>query len=93
MKRQALPNVKRWAITIPTHDNDPEYRVLAFANQGRNHYDTKEQGEQALQQLLTNNSPERLKQSGLDGARADEVECYHHGDAVGIYIRVCDDTR
>lgn len=90
MKRQALPNVKRWAITIPTHDNDPEYRVLAFANQGRNHYDTREQVEQALRSVQQNNSPERLKEFKLDQARVDEVECYHHGDAIGIYIKVCE---
>lgn len=78
--------IKRWAITIPT--DDPGYRVLAFPNQGRNHYDTEEKAEQGLKDLQQNNTPECLKQFKLDQARIDQVECYHHGDAIGIYIKV-----
>lgn len=81
----APPNVKRFAITVPWAEL-PGTRVLAFANQGRNHHDTREQAEQYLRDVQQNNSPERLKEFKLDLARVDEIECYHHGDAVGIYV-------
>lgn len=74
-----MDTIKRFAITHLAKDG---LRTLAFANQGRNHYDTKEQAEQALVLL----SPDLKNKLGLVALEVREVECYAHGDAVGIYF-------
>jgi len=68
-----------------THVNKDGMRQLTFSNQGRNHYAIKEEAEKALQLFEPGLRAEIL------GARADTlvvmpVECYDHGDAVGIYF-------
>jgi hypothetical protein len=71
--------VMRYAITNIGKDG---LRVLTFANQGRNHYDTREaaqasldlfKGPQGLPRVLT---PEQVA-----SLQVTEVECYGHGDS------------
>lgn len=61
-------------------------RVLAFANQGRHHFDTKAEAEQHLRAVLSpeTNSADTLKSvfGDVTKVRVDPVECYDHGDAV-----------
>lgn len=75
----------RYAITKIQRDG---LRVLALANQGRNHFDTKPEAEQALQAILQNNSADTLKSvyGDLLKMRVDPVECYDHGDAKGTVL-------
>lgn len=75
----------RYAITkINTYG----LRVLAFANQGRNHFDTKAKAEAHLAAVLKNNSADTLRSVYGDTTkmRVDPVECYDHGDAVGTVV-------
>lgn len=68
-----------------THINKDGMRQLSFANQGRNHYETREGAEAALANLLSANSADTLKMYN-DSLEVRPVECYDHGDAVGIYF-------
>ena len=58
-------------------------RVLAFANQGRNHFDTQEAAEEYLRAVLSNNSKDTLASIYGDSSKMKvlAVECYDHGDA------------
>lgn len=73
-----------------THVNEYGHRRLTRANQGRNHFETKEKGEEYLATFLKNNSQERLDSVfGKCSAGTFEIRpvlCYHHGDAKGIYF-------
>ncbi len=86
-RHQVAVLCKRWALT---HIDRNDVRVLTSANRGQYHYETREAAEKMLDSFLKNNSPERLAQ--LFGDRAPstfavrEIECYSHGDAVGIYF-------
>lgn len=75
-----------YAITV--HTEDPNYRVLAFSNQGRNHFETREEAENWLEAMRKNNTPETLKQLKLDKSQVDPIVCYKHGDATSIYVNV-----
>lgn len=68
-----------------THINGDGMRQLTFANQGRNHHETREGAEEALANLLSANSADTLKMFN-DSLEVRAVECYDHGDAVGIYF-------
>jgi hypothetical protein len=72
----------RYAIThISKKDG---FRKLAFANQGRHHFDNKEKAKEYLANMLKNNSINTLNSVYGDykTLRVDLVECYDHGDAV-----------
>lgn len=71
----------RYAIT---HVGKDGLRTLTFANQGRNHYVTREEAE-ALMALF---APGLRNVLGAKTATLEvrEVECYDHGDAKGIYF-------
>lgn len=75
--------VTRYAVTTVKSDG---LRVLAFANQGRCHFDTKDGAEKHLAAILANNSESTLAstfgQNFRTTMRVDPVECYDHGDAV-----------
>lgn len=75
----------RYAITKINKDGD---RVLAFANQGRNHFDTQEAAERHLRATLENNTADTLRSVYGDVSKMEvrPVECYEHGDAIGIYF-------
>lgn len=78
--------MKLFAIT---HINNEGHRLLSFANQGRNHYDTRELAESKLAALLKYNSEAELKNGfgpNFSTLAVSEVECYEHGDAKGIYL-------
>jgi hypothetical protein len=75
----------RWAIT---HRADIG-RTLAFANQGRNHYMTRAEAEEALVALR----PDLEQKMGMKGLAVREVETYEHGDAKGIYFYDLEDPR
>jgi hypothetical protein len=68
-----------------THVNKDGFRQLTFANQGRNHYDTRESAENAMKPY------EPDLRAKILGDLADTLEvrmalCYHHGDAKKIYF-------
>lgn len=62
-------------------------RVLATANQGRYHSDTREQAEAKLKTMLENNSESTMQSVFGKNYRKEmkviPVQCYDHGDAVG----------
>lgn len=70
----------RFVITKVTRDG---LRVLATTNQGRRHHDTREEAEQQLAAILSNNSADTLASvyGDVRKMRVDEVECYDHGDS------------
>lgn len=60
-------------------------RQLTFANQGRNHFETPA----AAQEHLDAVGPqlrEKVLGQDADTLEVRPVECYDHGDAVGIYF-------
>ena len=65
-----------------THIDAHGMRALWRPNQGRNHYATIEQAEEALALFKTNNSPDRLGKY----MQVRPVQCYDHGDAMGVYF-------
>ena len=80
------PNVMRWAITRKAPG---EARSLAFANQGRNHFDTEEEAVRHLGLLRQNNNPDTLSTFDSQQGKTLEVrpvECYWHGDAIGVFF-------
>lgn len=82
MRLKEFKTHQRWAVT---HVNADGYRVLTFANQARNHYESQAGAETALTQFA-----QGLREKIL-GSRADTLEvrritCYENGDAVGIYV-------
>lgn len=79
------PGVLRFCIT---HINRDGYRVLTFANQGRNHFDTAEEAEKYLEAVRGENSRDNLRH--ITDGRPETLavrtfDCYAHGDAKGIY--------
>lgn len=75
----------RYAITKVNRDG---FRVLAFANQGRNHFDTKAAAEKHLRAVIANNSDDKVRMvyGDVSKIRVDPVQCYDHGDAIASYI-------
>jgi hypothetical protein len=70
-----------------THINDDGMRTLTFANQGRNHYQARKDAEAALAAYLSNGSlRDRVLGDKADTLEVRAVECYDHGDAMGIYF-------
>lgn len=57
-------------------------RRLTFANQGRNHYDTREEAQAALDGYVADGSlRSKVLGDAADTLEVREVECYDHGDA------------
>ena len=81
------PNQTLFAIT---HIDKDGLRRLTFANEGRNHYANKRDAEDYLRAINKNTGNERLAQifgaQSLNTFKVLPVECYWHGDAVGIYF-------
>ena len=73
----------RYAIT---HVNRDGMRGLTRANQGRNHFDTREAAEGFIAAMKRNNSPGILLQMYNDTLEVREVDCYEHGDAKGVWF-------
>lgn len=73
----------RYAIT---HINKDGNRILTFANQGRNHYDTMTEAQLALEMY----KPNLGQKTGVNVETLEvrPVDCYAHGDAIGIYQNV-----
>ena len=73
-----------------THVNRDNMRTLSRSNQGRNHFDTKEQADKWLAGFLENNSQDSIIQvfgkQALGTFEIHPVECYMHGDAVGVWF-------
>ena len=65
-----------------THVNKDGMRTLALANQGRYHYATWEDAERALDLLREG----LVNKVGLNDLEIRAVECYSHGDAIGIWF-------
>lgn len=76
------PNITLWAITHINSDGD---RVLTFANQGRNHYATKEKALAQLEALNTTGDLTRKRAIKADTLEVRAVECYWHGDAINVF--------
>lgn len=79
LKHQSL-----WRFAI-THVDEHGQRTLTFANQGRNHYETREAAEKAMREF----EPDlRAKVLGdrADSLEVRDVECWPSGDAKGIYF-------
>ena len=70
----------RYAITHINKDGD---RVLTFANQGRNHYDTMTEAQLALEMY----APSLDQKTGVnvETLAVVAIDCYDNGDAKGIY--------
>jgi hypothetical protein len=76
----------RYAITCICKETG--FRKLAHANQGRYHFDKKEDAEEMLRNILKNNCEATLKSvyGDITKMRVDPVECYDHGDAIRYYF-------
>ena len=68
-----------------THVGKDGYRRLTFANQGRNHYETKEEAED-MRKAFEPDLREKILHELADTLEVRQVECYDHGDAKGIYF-------
>lgn len=82
---QAIVELRtRYAIT---HVNRDGMRTLTFANQGRHHFDTREEAEYALGEYNRVGDLRAKVLGGMaDTLAVREVLCYDHGDAIGIYF-------
>jgi hypothetical protein len=72
-----------------THVNKDGMRTLTFANQGHNHYATREEAEHALKTFTSEpyyNLRRVIGDAAVDTLEVREVRCYDHGDAVGIFF-------
>jgi hypothetical protein len=80
--------VIRYAVT---HINRDGMRTLTRANQGRNHFVNKEQAEQWIQTVYGNTPEATIRQvygpQALGTFEVRPVECYSHGDAIGIFFK------
>jgi hypothetical protein len=74
--------MKRFVITNINADG---LRALTLANQGRNHFDTREEAEAVLESLKVS-LREKILGDRADTLHVSEIECYGHGNAVGIYV-------
>lgn len=68
-----------------THVNADGMRGLTFANQGRNHHETREAA-QAYLDAVAPSLREKVLGALADSLEVREVECYAHGDAVGVWF-------
>lgn len=76
--------VTRYAIT---HVNKDGARTLTFANQGQNHYDTRDAAERALKVFVDDGSLRaKVLHEMADTLAVRPFDCYGHGDAVGIFF-------
>lgn len=79
----------RFAIT---YINKGGARALARGNQGRNHFDTIPEAVRHLNAIKNNNSIDTLisvyGKEGVESMGVSPIECYDHGDAVGVYVDV-----
>lgn len=74
----------RYAITYLAANG---LRTLMFANQGRNHYDTKEQADRALLEYVhVGDLRAKVLHDRAGTLEVRPVDCYEHGDAKGIYF-------
>lgn len=73
-----------------THINTDGMRTLTRSNQGQNHFATKPEANNYLAQFIQNNSVDTLEQvfgnQALGTFQIWPVDCYDHGDAVGIFF-------
>lgn len=77
--------MKRYAITHVSRKSG--LRVLTFANQGRKHFDTRQEAREHLEALKGPDGLCRvLDPQEFLSLETREVECYDHGDAKGIYF-------
>lgn len=78
--------MKRYAITHMSRKTG--LRTLSLPNQGRNHSDSRQEAEGHLSALQGPDGLCRVMdpQEFLT-LRVDEIECYDHGDARGIYVQ------
>ena len=77
-----------------THKHRNGFRTLSFANQGRNHFNTREEAVNRLKAMLLNNSKDTLISvyGNIDSFEVRPIECYDHGDAKRIYFDDVEDT-
>jgi hypothetical protein len=74
--------MQKYALTNLNKDGQ---RVLTFANQGRNHYDTRQEA-QALLDLFKEDLRARVLDNRADTLEVHAIECYENGDAKSIFI-------
>jgi len=67
-----------------THVKDGR-RTLTFANQGRNHYETAEAANTAMRDYEPDLRA-RMGDAAADSLQVRAVQCYDHGDAVGVWF-------
>ncbi len=73
----------RYAIT---HINSKlGLRQLTLPNQGRHHFDDKDEAQGALEALKPG-LKEKILGADADTLEVRPVDCYDHGDAKGIYF-------
>ena len=79
----------RYAVTHVNRDN---MRTLTGRNVSHNHFDTTEAAREYIAEMLKNNTPALLADvygpQALGTFEVRPVECYMHGDAIGIYFDV-----
>lgn len=61
-------------------------RQLTFSNQGRNHFETPEAAQEHLDTINPRLIAEIFGPLAAETLEVRPVECYDHGDAVGIYF-------
>jgi hypothetical protein len=85
MSARDYRTITRYAITKV---NKNGMRTLAFANQGRHHFDTEDAAYEMLRAITGTNSLETLHSvyGDIKLMEVRPVECYEHGDAIGIYF-------
>lgn len=67
-----------------THIGKDGLRTLTFANQGRYHHETQEQAEHVMHAIKP--GMERVIGDRINTLEVRPVECYDHGDAMGVYF-------
>lgn len=86
---------KRYAVTFVGKDGLRTF--VAPANQGRYHFDTPAAAHAWRRALLENNSRGQLEglfngPAGVASIAVSPIDCYDHGDAVGVYAdETCDE--
>lgn len=80
--QRTFANRKRWAMVVREYGRVFQ---LVFANQGRNFYDSKEEAERQLKLFMDDGSMQIYWGKPTADFKVCEIECYYHGDAIGIY--------
>lgn len=77
--RYQITGYTRFALT---KINEHGLRVLAHANQARNHFDTREKAQASLDAFKAATGTHSWVHGDNSNLRIDEVDCFENGDAI-----------